>query len=102
MAALAPIDGVASVTVELPGGKALELPNAPGKAASARIYAHLAAAHGGAIGPDAAAEGLALYGEYVEEAVQVPGSHPNIDLLLRLQAEGLTASVAVNKQQAAL
>lgn len=98
VAALPPIDGVASVTVSLPGGGAVVIPNAPGKAASARIYAHLAAAHGGAIGPAAAEEGLRLYAEFVDEAVQQPGSHPNIDLLLRVQAEGLSCSVTVEQQ----
>lgn len=99
VAALAPIDGVARVTCAVPGaGAAWEVPNAPGKAASARIYAHLAAKHGGALTPAAAREGLELYGEYVAEAREQPGSHPNIDLLFRVIDEGLTCPLTVERQ----
>jgi hypothetical protein len=98
IAPLAPIDGVAAVVVTLPDGTEWRVPNAPGKAASARIYAHLAAGGGGALGPAQAAEGLRLYGEYVEEARAQPGSHPNIDLLFRI-ADGLECTASVERAQ---
>lgn len=97
--ALPPIDSVAAVTVALPDGASWRIPNAPGKAASARIYAHLAAKHGGALTAAAAQEGLQLYGEYVQEAKQEPGSHPNIDLLFRVIDEGLSCGITVEQQQ---
>ena len=54
--------------------------NKPGKAASVRIYHYLGSQFGG-ISPSAAEKGLEIYAEFVEEAKQNPGSHPNIDLL---------------------
>lgn len=98
VAALAPIDSVAAVSVALPDGAPWRIPNAPGKAASARIYAHLAAKHGGVLNAAAAAEGLQLYGEYTEEAKAEPGSHPNIDLLLKVIEQGLECPVSVESQ----
>lgn len=88
VAALPPIDNVDAVEVVASGsgGSSWLIRNAPGTAASARIFAHLAAANGGEIGQAAALEGLRLYGEYVDEARAVPGSHPNIDLLLDIAA----------------
>jgi len=40
-------------------------------------------------------QGLELYGEYVEEARQQPGSHPNIDLLDRVITEGMSLELLV-------
>jgi hypothetical protein len=94
VAALPPIDNVDAVEVVASGGSgsgpsaAWVIRNAPGTAASAKIFAHLAAANGGEIGPAAALEGLRLYGEYVDEARAVPGSHPNIDILLNIAEAG--------------
>ncbi|KAI8470134.1 MAG: hypothetical protein J3K34DRAFT_377349 [Monoraphidium minutum] len=99
IAALAPIDAVAAVTVTLPDGAPWAIPNAPGKAASARIFAHLASKHGGVLTAAAAEEGLALYGEFTEEARQQPGSHPNIDLLFRVVQERLECAVAVEERR---
>jgi hypothetical protein len=62
------------------------IPNAPGKAGSVAIYSHLAEAHAGKLTPAAAAEGLELYGEFTAEAMEEPGSHPNIDILLAVAA----------------
>lgn len=57
-----------------------KIENKPGKAASVKIYHYLGSEFGG-ISPKAAEKGLELYAEYVEDARQLPGSHPNIDLL---------------------
>lgn len=95
VAALPAIDGVTAVRVSLPDGSVWDIPNAPGKAASARIYAHLAATHGGRLSAAAAREGLALYAEVTDEARAHPGSHPNIDLLLKVEAEGLDCGLEV-------
>jgi hypothetical protein len=88
------------VSVRLPHGADWAIPNAPGKAASARIYAHLAAQHGGVLTSAAAEEGLRLYGEFTEEARQQPGSHPNIDLLFRVIQEDLRCDVTVEPRAA--
>ncbi len=54
--------------------------NKPGKSASVKIY-HYLDSQFGAISVAAAEKGLALYAEYVQEAKEQVGSHPNIDLL---------------------
>ncbi|GBF95653.1 hypothetical protein Rsub_08635 [Raphidocelis subcapitata] len=97
VAALAPIDSVAEVVINLPDGGVWAVPNKPGKAASARIFAHLAAAHGGRLTPAAAEEALRLYDEYTAEAREKPGSHPNIDLCFRVIAEGLQLPISVKQ-----
>lgn len=56
--------------------------NQPGQAGSLAVYAALAAMHGGAITPDAAAQGLAWYAEHTADARAHPGKHPNIDRLM--------------------
>lgn len=56
--------------------------NKPGQAGSLAVYHGLAAQHGGAITPAAAAEGLQWYGEHLADAQAHPGKHPNIDRLL--------------------
>ncbi|KAF6260787.1 hypothetical protein COO60DRAFT_1504837 [Scenedesmus sp. NREL 46B-D3] len=96
VAKLAPIDTIQLVTLQPVNHS---IPNAPGKKASVAIYAHLAAKYGGKITADAANEGLELYGEYVEDAKQVPGSHPNIDILLAVLSSGKELTVDVQQQQ---
>ncbi len=48
----------------------------------------MAATYGGRLSREAASQGVELYGEVADEARAVPGSHPSIDLLLGLLAEG--------------
>ena len=55
----------------------------PGKMASCRIFAELRERFGGRLDKAAAAWALETYGEYVQEAKDEPGSHPNIDVLLK-------------------
>ena len=57
-----------------------KIENKPGKSASVRIYHYLGSQFGG-ISPKAAEKGLEIYAEFVDDAKQNPGSHPNIDLL---------------------
>ena len=54
----------------------------PGRMASIRIYAELRERFGGRLEKEAAAWALEAYGEYVQEAKDESGSHPNIDVLL--------------------
>ncbi|MCU0956526.1 MAG: DUF2322 family protein [Hydrogenophaga sp.] len=61
--------------------------NRPGQAGSLAIYHALAAQHGGAITPEAAAQGLDWYAEHTADALAHPGKHPNIDRL-RAWSEG--------------
>jgi len=84
LAALNLIDagGVVAATVE----------NKPGQVGSLAVYNHLVQLYG-AITPEAAQKGLALYGEHAEEARQHPGKHPNIDRLIGLAERGETLRV---------
>jgi hypothetical protein len=42
----------------------------------------------GCINGDAAARGLALYGEHTADARSFPGKHPNIDRLIAIEQGG--------------
>lgn len=61
--------------------------NKPGQAGSLAVYNHLASQFG-AITPEAARQGLGLYGEHTSDALTNPGKHPNIDRLIDLSSEG--------------
>ena len=69
------------------GALAAVIENIPGSQGSLTIYNHLAQTFGD-ITPEAAQQGLQLYGEHVEEARRHPGKHPNIDRLLALGSMG--------------
>lgn len=83
LAGLPTCDHLYALVLTGPQGQVERIDNRPGSQGSLRIYAHLAQRHG-AITPAAAREGLALYGEHVQDAQLHPGKHPNIDRLLRL------------------
>jgi hypothetical protein len=64
------------------GSVVATIENRPGQAGSMAVYHALAAQHGGAITPEAAAQGLDWYAEHTTDALAHPGKHPNIDRLL--------------------
>lgn len=72
---------------EATGAEVGTIANAPGTAGSFRVYAHLLQRYG-ALDAEAAAEGLALFGEHTEDASRNPGRHPNIDRLIGILATG--------------
>ena len=86
--------------LELFEGDGLEpvavIENKPGKSASVRIYHYLGSQFGG-ISPKAAEKGLEIYAEYVDDAKQNPGSHPNIDLLFDVIANNRYLAVKALK-----
>ncbi|MDQ5888416.1 MAG: hypothetical protein QG667_1709 [Pseudomonadota bacterium] len=61
--------------------------NKPGQAGSLAVYAYLLQQFG-CINGDAAARGLALYGEHTADARSFPGKHPNIDRLIAIEQGG--------------
>lgn len=67
--------------------------NKPGQAGSVRVYAALAAKHGGSIDTAAAREGLEIYAEHTADSHANPGKHPNIDRLIGLIESGATLAV---------
>ena len=76
------------------GHVAASIPNQPGKAGSARLYHALFMKHG-RIHVAAAQEGLELFAEHTTEALQHPGSHPNIDRLFAIIESGTGYEVRV-------
>jgi hypothetical protein len=66
--------------------------NKPGQIGSLTVYSHLAQTFG-AITPEAARHGLALYGEHTDDARANPGKHPNVDRLIALIASGRSLHV---------
>lgn len=71
-----------------------EIPNAPGKQGSLRVYAALTQRHGGRIDAAAAQQGISLFAEHTEDARANPGKHPNIDRLFAI-AEGKIPALEV-------
>lgn len=65
-----------------PTERNMSVANRPGKAASFRIFAHVASTHSGVFNAAAAADALKIYGDVVDEARAEPGRHPSIDWLL--------------------
>jgi hypothetical protein len=82
------------VLTDAAGAEVATIANAPGTAGSFRVYAHLAQQHG-AITPDAAAEGLAIFAEHAQDASAHPGKHPNIDRLMGLMVGGDTLTARI-------
>ena len=68
--------------------------NKPGSQGSLRLYLELVRRFG-AITPEAAREGCALYAEHTQDARLNPGKHPNIDRLLAVIADGRPRSARI-------
>jgi hypothetical protein len=82
------------VLTDATGAESGTIANAPGSAGSFRVYAYLLQQYG-AIGAEAAAEGLALFAEHTEDARRSPGTHPNIDRLIGILASGETLDARI-------
>jgi len=86
--------GARIVLTDAAGAEVATIANAPGSAGSFRVYAYLLQQYG-AIDAEAAAEGLALFAEYTEDASRNPGRHPNIDRLIGILATGETLDARI-------
>ncbi|MEW5967645.1 MAG: DUF2322 family protein [Pseudomonadota bacterium] len=86
--------GTQLILADAAGAEVGSILNAPGTAGSFRVYAYLARQHG-AITPEAAAEGLAIFAEHAQDASAHPGKHPNIDRLIGLMVSGATLAVRI-------
>lgn len=82
------------VLTDAAGAEVATIANAPGTVGSFRVYAYLVQKYG-AIGAEAAAEGLAIFAEHTEDASTHPGKHPNIDRLIALLATGAPLNARV-------
>ncbi|NML95435.1 DUF2322 family protein [Novosphingobium olei] len=87
---LPPIAGVARIDlIDAQGAVVATIPNAPGKQGSVAVYQYLRRAFG-RLDAEAAAHGLAVFGEITADARAQPGAHPNIDRLIDV-ADGAPA-----------
>jgi hypothetical protein len=78
--------------IDSDGNIVASIENKPGKAGSLKVYHALTARHG-QINGAAAREGIALFGEHVDDAKANPGKHPNIDRLLQILDSGIGLTV---------
>jgi hypothetical protein len=82
--ALPSIDGVARIDLVASDGTVVDsIENQPGKKGSLAVYQHLQQTYG-ALNAEAAAHGLAVFGEHTADAKARPGAHPNIDRLFEI------------------
>lgn len=81
------VDHLARIEILCEGRPCGVIEGLPGQQGSLRIY-HAVADDRGVIDPSAARRALRLYGDYTTKARMTPGSHPNIDRLLRLVETG--------------
>ena len=63
------------------------IPAIAGKLGSLKLYNALAERFEGRLNAEAAAQGLTWFAEHVADAEANSGKHPNVDLLLAVQAE---------------
>lgn len=85
---LQPIEDLARIDLVDPNGNIVAaIDNLPGKQGSLRVYQYLHQSFG-TINADAAAHGLIVFAEHTTDAINRPGAHPNIDLLLDIANGG--------------
>ena len=82
LVALPTIEHLSEINILENGKQVHQIPAAPGKLGSLRVYNALA-------DRTSAQKGLQLFAEHTEDARQFPGKHPNIDLLLRVIEQDL-------------
>ena len=63
------------------------IPAVAGKLGSLKLYNALAERFEGLLNAEAATQGLTWFAEHVADAEANSGKHPNVDLLLAVQAE---------------
>ena len=76
------IENLEHITLYRDGQELGVIPNAEGKRGSLQVYNYLTGGIDGIIDASAAAKGLELFAEKVDEAKAIPGKHPNIEYLL--------------------
>jgi len=94
------VDHIAELQLlDAQGQVTASIANQPGQAGSVRVYAAFAAQFG-CINAAAAQQGLQWLAEHTEAARLHPDSHPNIDRLFALIANGQTLQVRLLPQPA--
>ena len=90
------IEHLSEIKILENGKQIYQIPAAPGKLGSLRVYNALAEEFNGKLDRTSALKGLQLFAEHVEGARQFPGKHPNIDLLLRVIKQDLSYHIEAN------
>ncbi|MBB3938384.1 hypothetical protein GGR39_000013 [Novosphingobium fluoreni] len=89
------VEGVERIELADGAGQIIgTIAHVPGKTASLAVYQYLAQLFP-ALDRDAAEYGLALYAQFVAEARETPGAHPNIDHLLAVVDGAPTLTIRV-------
>lgn len=89
------IDGVQRIDlVDAAGAVVASIENQPGKQGSLAVYQYLYQVFG-TLDANAAAHGLAVFGEHTADARNRPGAHPNVDHLLAIAAGGAPLRIEV-------
>ena len=78
------------------GRHAGTIENKPGSQGSVKVYHHLWKKWG-SITPQAAEQGLNLYGEHTEDAENHPDKHPNIDRLFNVIQDGEALTIKITE-----
>ena len=89
LVALPTIEHLSEINILENGKQIHQIPAAPGKLGSLRVYNALAEEFNGKLDRTSAQQGIEWFAEHVEDAKQNPGKHPNIDLLLRVIEQDL-------------
>lgn len=90
LATMPAIDHLSGLNVRNEAGETIHhIPAAPGKLGSLKLYNALAQQFDNRLNAEAAAQGLAWFAEHTADAAENPGKHPNVDLLVKVQTEGL-------------
>ena len=96
LVALPTIEHLSEINILEKGKQVHQIPAAPGKLGSLRVYNALAEEFNGKLNRTSAQKGLQLFAEHVEDARQFPGKHPNIDLLLHVIEQDLSYHIEAN------
>ena len=91
--ALPTIEHLSEINILENGKQVHQIPAAPGKLGSLRVYNALAEEFNGKLDRTSAQQGIEWFAEHVEDAKQNPGKHPNIDLLFKVVAENVVYSL---------
>lgn len=90
LATFASVDDLSGLNVVSQEGQLIHhIPAVAGKLGSLKLYNALANQFDGILDLQAAEQGLTWFAEHVEDAVQHPGKHPNVDLLIKAKNETL-------------
>lgn len=90
LATFASVDDLSGLNVVSQDGQLMHhIPAVAGKLGSLKLYNALASQFDGILNLQAAEQGLTWFAEHVEDAVQNPGKHPNVDLLIQVKNETL-------------